>query len=88
MRSYKNYFIIGTNRDALQDTFNGEAIGTLIRCRDCKHYMQDDWAVINGKPVIIAHHICGYWGGGWNTDPDGWCFRGKRKEGGHNAELD
>ncbi len=52
----------------------------VIRCRDCKHFDLDHWETINGIPLIVAHEICTFWGGGCKTDAGGYCFKGERRE--------
>lgn len=52
----------------------------VVRCRDCKHFDLDHWETINGIPLIVAHEICTFWGGGCKTDAGGYCFKGKRRE--------
>ena len=52
----------------------------VIRCKDCKHFLENYWAVVDGVPLIVAHEICDFWGGGSKTAEDGWCFMAERKE--------
>ena len=52
----------------------------VVRCRDCKHFDLDHWETINGIPLIVAHEICTFWGGGCKTDADGHCFKAERRE--------
>ena len=52
----------------------------IVRCKDCKHFLEDYWAVVNGVPLIVAHEICDFWGDGSKTAEDGWCFMAERKE--------
>ncbi len=56
-------------------------IALVIQCKECKHFEEDSWGVINEVPLIVAHEICNFWGDGCKTDPEGYCFAGeKRKE--------
>lgn len=54
----------------------------VIRCVECKHYQEDVFRHIEGipVPVIVAHHICQYWGNGCKTIPEGYCHAGEKKE--------
>lgn len=51
----------------------GEAI---LHCRDCKYFELDHIDEYNGVPVITAHEICTFWGGGCKTRQDAFCFFG------------
>lgn len=49
-------------------------------CADCKYFEEDDWAVINRKPVIVNHDICYYWNpAGVKVDKDGFCYKWESK---------
>ena len=52
----------------------------IVRCRDCEFYTKNVFSSWNGMPVIVAHCMCSKWGNGCATDPEGFCFMGKRKE--------
>lgn len=41
----------------------------VVRCRDCKHYTEDD---------MEYYHYCGNWCE--QVEPDGFCAWGKRRE--------
>ncbi len=41
----------------------------VVRCKDCYSYCPET----NDRPICIS------WGS-W-TDPDGWCYKGERREG-------
>ena len=44
-------------------------MGDLVRCRDCKHYTDDE---------MEYYHYCGEWCG--QVEPDGFCSWGERRE--------
>ena len=54
----------------------------IVHCKNCAHYEEDVIGYANKIPIIVAHHGCKVWGGpmGSKTDPDGWCYLGKKKE--------
>lgn len=54
----------------------------VIRCRDCKHFLEDYWEVVNGVPLIAAHEICDFWGDGCKTKEEGWCCVAERRQDG------
>lgn len=54
--------------------------GELIRCKDCKHFVQDVWGVADGIPLIVGHEMCDFWGDGCKTNENGWCFCAERKD--------
>lgn len=55
-------------------------VALIVRCENCQYYNEDYFQMIEGVPVIIAHHVCSFWGRGCATNPDGFCYKGKRKE--------
>ena len=61
----KKYFIVGTNDNALQDTMNGNVIGELIRCKECKWY-GDGYLCYNTETL--------------GMQPDDYCSLAERKE--------
>ena len=53
----------------------------LIRCKDCKHFVEDVWAVINGLPVIVCHEACYRWSKDGNkVGAEGFCCLAERRE--------
>ena len=54
----------------------------LIHCKDCAFFEEDVFGYMNGLPIIVTNHGCKAWGGpmGSKTEPDGWCFLGRKKE--------
>lgn len=52
----------------------------IVRCRECRFYEQDVIRVVQGIPIIVAHHLCKKWGQGCMTEPDGYCFMGRKME--------
>ena len=52
------------------------------RCKDCKHFVYNEFAIVNGIPIIVAHEICSKWGNGCRTKEDGYChmFEPKMQE--------
>ena len=44
-------------------------MGDLVRCRDCKHYTDDE---------MEYYHYCGSWCE--QVDPDGFCAWGERRD--------
>ena len=52
----------------------------VIQCKECKHFERNSWANFDGIPLIVAHEICKFWGGGCKTNPEGYCFAGEIKE--------
>ena len=55
------------------------------RCRDCEHFEQDHWEVVDYLPMIVAHEICTRWGGGCKTSEDGYCSLWEGKKGQSNG---
>lgn len=53
----------------------------IVRCKDCHFFEQDHWETVNGVPLIVAHNICTRWGGGCQTEEDGFCFMAIRSQG-------
>jgi hypothetical protein len=49
-------------------------------CKDCLRFERNHWETVNGIPLIVGHNICNGWGGGCQTDPEGYCFMAERKE--------
>lgn len=45
MKEFNKYFIVGTNSDALHDTMNGSVVGELIRCKDCRWFINKECAI-------------------------------------------
>lgn len=52
----------------------------VIRCQDCECFETDVWGKIDGIPLIVAHEMCKFWGGGCKTKHDGYCSFGRKKE--------
>jgi len=52
----------------------------IITCKDCKHWESDVMELIDGFPIIVAHSICNKWGGGCQTNPDGYCHLAEKRE--------
>lgn len=58
-------------------TYKPQPTGEVItRCKNCAHFNVDYCGEFNGIPIIIAHDICNFWGGGCKTEPDGYCKYG------------
>ena len=49
----------------------------IVRCKDCKWFELDVWGELNGIPLIVAHEMCKFWGGGCKTNPNGFCSYGE-----------
>jgi len=49
-------------------------------CKDCLRFERNHWETVNGIPLIVGHNVCNGWGGGCQTDPEGYCFMAERKE--------
>lgn len=47
----------------------------LIRCKDCKFFEYDHLERVDGKPIIVAHEICNFWGNGCKTSENGFCYK-------------
>ncbi len=45
-----------------------DAMASIVRCKDCDFYCEG-----TNRPICVS------WGS-W-TDPDGWCYKGERREG-------
>lgn len=56
------------------------AKASIVRCKDCRYYVQDFWGKIGGVPIIMAHNCCTFWGNGCKTDPSGYCSFGELAE--------
>lgn len=54
-----------------------EALRPVIRCRECKHYLPE-------YPDLECSVYQCCMGNGW-PGPDGYCYRGERKDGAENA---
>lgn len=52
----------------------------VVRCKDCKYFEYNHTEVVDGVPLILAHEICAFWGGGSKTSENGYCSFGERKE--------
>lgn len=53
----------------------------IIMCKDCKHFVEDVWAVMNGLPVIVCHEACYRWSEDGNkVGAEGFCCLAERKE--------
>ena len=53
----------------------------LIHCKDCKHFVEDVWAVMNGLPVIVCHEACYRWSEDGNkVGAEGFCCLAERKD--------
>lgn len=50
MKSFKKYFIVGTNSNALHDTMNGAVVEELIRCKDCD-WLEDSRCTFHGIEI-------------------------------------
>lgn len=58
--------------------FKGTSTGEeIVRCKDCKYFELNHFDCMNGIPLITAHEICMFWGGGCKTRQDGYCFYGR-----------
>ena len=53
----------------------------VVRCVECYFFREDEWAKVDGVPIIVAHNICKRWGGGCTTKPDGYCHFAQEIEG-------
>ncbi len=53
----------------------------VVRCKDCQYFEADVWANVNGIPIIVAHEICRFWGGGRKTSSDAYCSYGVKRDG-------
>jgi len=47
--------------------------GELITCKECKYFEHDSFLKGSKVPLIVAHEICKKWGGGCQTNKDGYC---------------
>ena len=68
-------------RAAMQKAYDagkaGREIYTLVRCRDCKHYYEhseEDLVYCINRPILRGDKYV-------ETEPDGYCAWGERKEG-------
>lgn len=48
----------------------------IVRCRDCKHYVDHEWFI-----ATDVSDVCHFWadGNGVKVEPDGFCKWGERK---------
>ena len=48
----------------------------IIRCKDCKHYIDHAWVILTD-----VEHICTFWNGGngVKVEPEGFCKWGERR---------
>lgn len=53
----------------------------VVRCRDCRYFETDAWANVNGIPIIVAHEMCRFWGGGYKTSSGAYCSYGVKRDG-------
>ena len=58
----------------MSDSNTDERIA-VVRCKDCEFYEEN----VFYKGLIMVHHECRRWANGCATDPNGYCFLGKRK---------
>ncbi len=75
----------GWTADMWKDVFG---LIPIIRCKNCKHFLEDYWEVVDGVPLIVAHEICDFWGNGSKTAEDGWCFMAERRKEGKRNETE
>lgn len=61
---FKKYFIVGTNQNALHDTMNGTVTGELIRCKDCRNFLEN-WRCLKWSAF---------------ARPEGYCYKAERKK--------
>ena len=52
----------------------------LILCKNCKHFVQDVWCLVDKIPLIVGHEMCNFWGDGCKTTENGWCSYAEPKE--------
>ena len=52
---------------------------SVVRCKDCKHYLRNELYAIEGIP-LMCNEVCKKWGGGCRTDENGFCYMGERSE--------
>lgn len=52
----------------VRDTMHSRKREEIVRCRDCKHYTEDE---------MEYYHFCGSWCE--QVEPDGFCAWGERK---------
>lgn len=65
--------------DKSKMTCFGEPVIELIRCGDCKYYIENIWGSVDGVPFIVAHEFCSKWGGR-KTKADGYCFMAEKRK--------
>lgn len=62
---------------------SGFDVVPVVRCHECRHYEEDYFTPYAGMPaIVVAHHVCRFWGRGCVTRPDGFCHWGEPKEDG------
>lgn len=74
MKPTKNYFIVGTNADALHDTMNGWVVGQIITCRDCKYYPYTPRHWNSPAVYMVSYQHCQHMNG------DGFCSWAVRRQ--------
>lgn len=46
----------------------------IVRCRDCKHYVDHEWII-----ATDVSDVCHFWADGVKVEPDGFCKWGERR---------
>lgn len=62
-------YIIEVEYDTFNGTFTQKRREEIVRCRDCKHYTDDE---------MEYYHYCGSWCE--QVTPDGFCAWGERRD--------
>ena len=68
-------YIIRIPEENAGSVINGEYIGEIVRCKDCKYYEET-------KPFSVIMTVCKYGDHTEWTEPNGYCHRAKRKQKG------
>lgn len=80
MPLHKREFVVKLADDGCSSMFvvrPDDVRETLVRCKDCKHYIDHAWVILTD-----VEHICMFWSGGngVKVEPDGFCKWGVAKD--------
>ena len=68
-------FIVNVNGQ-VPDAFYERFAGEIVRCRDCRHYVDHEWII-----ATDVSDVCHFWHGKpTKVAPDGFCAWGIRRE--------
>ncbi len=65
--------------DKSKMTCFGESVIELIRCRDCKYFIENICVHIDSSTQFIVANVCSKWGDR-RTKEDGYCFMAEKRD--------